>query len=456
LARNRDRATLAIGTVHPDMETATAARPRERGGAGEGILAIAAQVAAARASGRAIVDLTIGDYDPLRFRPPRALFEALARAWRRGRTSYPPPAGVWSLREAVADHYRRRLGLVVPPQAVLVQAGARPLIYACYRLLVQPGDGVVFPVPSWNNGAYCAMVRARPVGVTAAAESDFIPDPVRLATAVQEASLVVLNSPANPTGKRLPRRLLELVARAIVDENGARARAGRRPVFLLYDQVYWPLVPFREHLHPAQVVPQAAEWTVTVDAISKSLCATGLRVGWAALPAQLVDTFSAYLSDVGSWAPTAEQEAVAEFLSLTHAFDDHAARLRRRLQARVELVVRQLERLRVDGFDLEFVRPDGGFYVTARFAPRAVASDPAATLLETGGVAVVPLRAFDAPDAYGWCRLATAAASWGSLGELSTRLSQVLSRRGQPVSTFRGPTRGGGAPKRASRPRTAP
>jgi aspartate aminotransferase len=101
-------------------------------------------------AGARVCNLTVGDFSPAEFRIPSFLENEIADALRRGETNYPPSNGIAPLREAVRRLYERALGLEYPVGSVLITAGSRPGIYGTFKTLVDPGDRVVFAVPSWN------------------------------------------------------------------------------------------------------------------------------------------------------------------------------------------------------------------------------------------------------------------------------------------------------------------
>ena len=145
------------------------------------------------------------------------------------------------MREAALACVRRELGLDYPPNGVVVAGGARPLIYATYRALVDPDDVVVYPVPSWNNNHYVHMVGAR--GVTVRTQPRVaIPADGRAASprTSRGARLLSLCSPLNPTGTAFTAEALAAICRLVVEENRRRGQ-GQRPLFVMYDQVYWTL-----------------------------------------------------------------------------------------------------------------------------------------------------------------------------------------------------------------------
>ncbi|HXS83904.1 MAG TPA: aminotransferase class I/II-fold pyridoxal phosphate-dependent enzyme, partial [Methylomirabilota bacterium] len=253
-----------------------------RGMVGSEVLRIAAEVRAAIAAGREVCNLTVGDFDPREFPLPRKLADGIRAALEAGHTNYPPSNGVPELRKAIIEFYRREMSLDYPLESVTVAGGARPLIYATYRALVDPGEAVVFPVPSWNNNHYAYLTGARAIPLEVRREDRFHPTVEQVAATLPEARLVALCSPLNPTGSGIDPNVLAGICRAIVNENRRREGTGKRPVFLMYDQVYWATTLERQPVvTPPALVPEVAPWTVLIDAISKSLAATGLRVGWA-------------------------------------------------------------------------------------------------------------------------------------------------------------------------------
>src|SRR5919199_1531299 len=161
---------------------------------GSEILRIAAEMRALRAAGAQLCNLTVGDFDPAEFRIPAGLEQRIDEALHRGETNYPPSNGMPKLREAVAAFYERWLGLHYPVESILITGGSRPGIYATYRTLVDPGDRVVYPVPSWNNNHYCHIAGAVGVPVPCGRDEAFLPTRALLADAVRGARLVALNS----------------------------------------------------------------------------------------------------------------------------------------------------------------------------------------------------------------------------------------------------------------------
>jgi len=402
---------------------------------GSPILKIAAEVRAMIAKGAKVCNLTVGDFAPTEFPVPELLSRELANAVQRGETNYPPSTGMPALRKAVADFSERRLGLHVEPDAVLIAAGARPLIYGAYRVIVDPGERVVYPVPSWNNVHYCQMSGAIPVSIATDARTGFLPTAATLAPKLRDARMLVLNSPVNPTGTTIGADQLEDICDAILEENERRAGSDR-PLYLLYDQVYWMLTFGVEHVHPVALRPEMARYTVYVDGISKSFAATGLRVGWGIGPKTIIQQMADLLTHVGAWAPRPEQVATTALLGNDAEIDRFHTGMRGEVRKRLSALHDGIVALKKEGHPVDASIPSGAIYLSARFQLQnkrtpdgtVLRSDDEVRsyLLKAAGLAVVPFSAFGMPEGTGWFRLSVGAVSMKEIDELMPRLRDAL------------------------------
>src|SRR2546428_1069793 len=279
-----------------------------RGLVGSEILKIAGEIRSLCEKGRDICNLTVGDFAPKEFRIPYKLNDLIADALAAGETNYPPPDGVKELRLAVVRFYKDALGLTYPIESTLIAGGARPVIFAAYAAVVDPGDRVIYPTPSWNNNHYTYLVGGKAVELVVGPETNFLPTAELLRPLVRDARLLCINSPANPTGTVMSRDEVERIARLVVDENSRRRARGERPLYLLWDQIYWMLT-FGESRHyaPTQLVPESSQYTILVDGISKAFAATGLRVGWSVASPPITSRMRDILGHAGAWAPRPEQ-----------------------------------------------------------------------------------------------------------------------------------------------------
>ncbi|MEP6731074.1 MAG: aminotransferase class I/II-fold pyridoxal phosphate-dependent enzyme [bacterium] len=403
---------------------------------GSEILKIAADVRALVASGRDICNLTVGDFSPAEFRVPEILERGIVDALHRGETNYPPSDGTLPLREAIRSLYRRELGFTPDLASVIVTGGSRPGIYATYSALIDPGDRVVYPTPSWNNNHYVHLSAAEGIRIPCDAESKFLPTRESLEDAVRGARLLALCSPLNPSGTTFTADALRAICELVVEEN-ARRGAGERPLYLMYDQVYWTLTfGDTKHVHPIGVCPDVAPYTIYVDGISKALAATGVRVGWIVAPADIAGPMSGLLGHVGAWAPKAEQSAVASMLGDGAAMQSYRTTMIAGLRERLDLLHDGIAAMKSAGCPVEVLAPEGAIYLSARFALAGrVAPDGTRLdtdedvrqyLLQAAGVAIVPFQAFGVRQDSGWYRLSVGAVSPEMITRMLPRLQQAI------------------------------
>jgi len=404
---------------------------------GSEILKIAADIRALVAGGRTICNLTVGDFDPRHFPIPARLRAAIVEALEAGETNYPPSDGILGLRRAVADFYERELGLRYPVESVLIAGGARPLLYGVYRTVLDPGDQVVYPVPSWNNNHYAHLAGAVSVAIPCRRENLFLPTEDELAPTLADARLVCLTSPLNPSGTAFAAERLRAIAALVVEENRARERRGGRPLYLLYDQVYWMLcAPGVDHVTPPGLVPEVARHTILVDGISKAFAATGVRVGWGVGPADVMERMSAVLGHVGAWAPRAEQVATARLLADPQGIADYHATFRAEVGVRLRALADGLAAMKARGLAVDCLPPMGGIYLAARFHPfgrKTPAGESLESseqvrryLLEAAGFALVPFSAFGVERDEGWFRMSVGAVAPAELAAALPRVEKAL------------------------------
>jgi aspartate aminotransferase len=240
----------------------------------------------------------------------------------------------------------------------------------------------------------------------------------------------------NPTGTVFGADQLAAICDLVIEEN-ARRGPNERPLYVMYDQVYWMITTGGvTHVDPISLRPEVAPYVILVDAISKAFAATGLRVGWAAGPADVIKAMNDIIGHVGAWAPRPEQVATAKLLDDQATVSKYMDNMRREATARLETVYDGLQALQRAGLPVESIRPQGAIYISARFAlhgMRAPAGDFLETdedvrryLLNAAGLAVVPFGAFGASGDHGWFRLSIGVVSVVQLEELMPRLETAL------------------------------
>jgi aspartate aminotransferase len=401
---------------------------------GSEILRISAEIRALAEGGRDICNLTVGDFSPKEFRIPAVLQSLIAEAFAAGETNYPPSDGMKELRQAVIRYYDDVLGLKYPIESTIIAGGARPIIFAAYASIVDPGDKVIYPIPSWNNNHYTYLMRGQPVEITVGPETNFLPTADLIRPHVRDARMICICTPANPTGTVMSREEVERIARLVVEENERRAASGERALMLLWDQIYWMLTFGEFHHHaPTKLVPEVMPYTIYVDGVSKAFAATGLRVGWTVAPPLITGRMRDILGHVGAWAPRPEQIAVAKFLGMRSDIDEYHEGMIRELRLRLDLLYDGLEAMRREGIPVRAIAPQGAIYLSVQFdligRGEITTNDQIRRLLlDEAGFAVVPFQAFGLPQESGWVRLSVGAVSPAQIEAGLARVRDVLAR----------------------------
>ncbi len=258
-----------------------------------------------RARGVDVIQLTIGEPD---FATPRLAIEAAYQAALRGETKYPPQDGTPALKAAVQRKFKRDNGLDFALDEIAVANGGKQSIFNALAAVLDPGDEVVIPVPSWNSYPLTArFLGAEPVFVTCPQNHGFKPRPEDIDAAITpRTKALVLNFPNNPTGAACSAEELRALAQVM---------ARHEHVWIISDDMYEHLVydGFR-HATIAAVAPELRERTVTISGVSKTYAMTGWRVGFAAGPKPLIRAMVNMQGQVSSGISTVGQAAAAAVL----------------------------------------------------------------------------------------------------------------------------------------------
>ena len=167
---------------------------------GSEIIKLAGEVNEKIKNGERIFNMTIGDFNPKVFPIPSELKQEIIQAYEDDLTNYPAADGMLELREAVSKLLKERCELDFATNEIVITGGARPAIYTIFKAVVDEGDKVIFPVPSWNNNHYTYLNNAVPVLIETKPENKFMPTADEIAPHLSDASLLALCSPLNPTG----------------------------------------------------------------------------------------------------------------------------------------------------------------------------------------------------------------------------------------------------------------
>jgi aspartate/methionine/tyrosine aminotransferase len=336
----------------------------------------AARARALEATGRSVIHLEIGEPD---FDTPANIRDAAKRALDRGATHYTPTVGIPELRAAIAADATARKGFTVTPDRVVVVPGGKPVMFFAILALIDEGDEVIYPDPGFP--IYESM--ANYVGGVAVPcpirqENGFRLDPKELASLVtSRTKLVIINSPANPTGGVSTRADLEQIA----------AVAREHDLIVLADEIYGRILYDGEFFSIASL-PDMAERTIVLDGFSKTYAMTGWRLGYAIVPDALVTPFSRLIVNSVSCTNAATQWAGVEALT---GPQDAVDAMVTEFKARRDLIVDGLNSIP----GVTCLRPEGAFYVFPEISATGLTgADLADRLLNEGGVSALAGTAF--------------------------------------------------------------
>lgn len=405
---------------------------------GSEIIKLAGEVNEKIKQGEKIHNMTIGDFSPQQFPIPAELKQFIIDEYTADQTNYPEADGMTVLRSAVSNFLKERGNLSYANDEILIAGGARPVIYAIYKAIVNPGDTVIFAVPSWNNNHYSYLHGAKSVIIEATPEDNFMPSAATIRPHISEASMVALCSPQNPTGTVFSKEGLTEICDLILEENKRRG-PNTKPVYLMYDQIYWSLTfGNTEHHNPVSLRPEMKEYTIFVDGISKSLSATGVRVGWTMGPKAIVAKMKAILSHVGAWAPKAEQLATAKYLSNLDMYDAFLVEQKSKIYSRLKGFYDGFQQLKSEGHPVDAITPQAAIYLTIKLALHGKTTEDGTVLettqdvtkyiLDEAKLAIVPFYAFGAETSSSWYRMSVGTCSIDDVEQVITNLQQALNK----------------------------
>ena len=404
---------------------------------GSEIIKIGNQVNDLKAQGAEIANLTIGDLNSNIYPIPAELKEEIQKAYQNNLTNYPPANGLLSLRKSIAKDLKNRWNLDYSADEILVAGGSRPLIYATFKTIVDDGDKVVYPIPSWNNNHYAYLTHAEKVEVETSQSNNFLPTAEELKPYLKGAVLLALCSPLNPTGTMFTKEQLSEICELVLKENKSRGE-NEKPLYLMYDQIYAMLTFDEEHFNPVSLFPELKDYVIFVDGTSKCFAATGVRVGWSFGPREIIDKMKSLLTHVGAWAPKPEQEAVAVYLEQTENVNSFVNEFKNKIYDSLETLHEGIQDMKSRGFAVESIKPMGALYLTVELdylgkskpdgTPITDSSDLVYYLIEEAGVALVPFSAFGNSRNMPWFRASAGGLSLEEIKKMLPRLEKALEK----------------------------
>ena len=389
-------------------------------------------------AGENIYNYTIGDFDSSQFPIPALLQEEIIHAYKDGKTTYPAAEGELALRKSVSDFIEKNQGVHYSPAEILISAGGRPLIYSIYRTVVDKGDKVIYPVPSWNNNHYTHFVGGEHIVIEAKAENNFMPGAEDIRPYIKDAALISLCSPQNPTGTTFKKEELEAICDMVMEEN-ARRGTHEKKLYVMFDQMYWHLTYGSiQHYDPVSLRPAMRDYTIYIDAISKAFAATGVRVGWALGPASVIVKMRMILTHVGAWAPMAEQKAVAAFLGNREEIKKYLKHFKNEIEVRLQRIYDGFTSLKNEGLPVDAIAPEAAIYLTIKIdlvgkktASGKILKDQSevtAYILNEAKLAVVPFYAFGTSRNSAWYRLSVGTCKKDEITEMIGKLRDALKK----------------------------
>jgi aspartate aminotransferase len=405
---------------------------------GSEIVALGAAIKEKIKQGEKIYNYTIGDFDSSIFPIPQELENEIVNAYRQHYTTYPLAEGILELRQAVAGFLKQNQGLDYDTNEILIAAGGRPLIYTAFRAIVDKGDKVIYPVPSWNNSHYTHFTEGEHVLIECKRENNFMPTADEIKPHIKGAALIAVCSPLNPTGTTFSKQELEAICRLVIEENESRS-AGQKKLYLLYDQIYCTLT-FGETVHnnPVSLNPKMKDYTIFIDGISKAFAATGVRVGWSMGPAHLINKMKAINSHVGAWAPMAEQNAVAKYLNQQQHVANWFIHFKAKINERLQSIYNGFQQLKQQGFSVDAVAPQAAIYLTVQInlvgkktlEGKLLETQANVTdyVLNEAKLGIVPFNIFGAPKTNSWYRLSVGTCKIEEIDEMINSLKVALEK----------------------------
>ncbi len=304
-----------------------------------------------RDAGIDIANLSAGEPD---FDTPTHIKEAAKSALEKGKTKYPPPAGVMELREAIANKLQKENNLNYQAENIIVSNGGKQGLFNLVFSMIESEDEVIIPSPYWVS--YPDIVRlagGKPVILETKPENNFKLTVKELEQGITDKTkLLILNSPSNPTGSVYTKEELTLLSEVVIKHN----------LFVLSDEIYEKVIyDGIEHYSIAEVNEEMFKRTAVSNGFSKSFAMTGWRLGYVAAPINIVKEMSTIQGHITSGVCT-----LAQYGGIVALKDS-----REYLNTMIESFSQRREYVQnyLDKLNLNYIRPDGAFYFFIEVSP---------------------------------------------------------------------------------------
>lgn len=339
----------------------------------ENAFAVLARATALAAQGKDIINLGIGQPD---FETPPHIVEAAIKALKDGHHGYTPATGILPLREAVAADIHGRYGAKVSPENIMIMPGGKVTMYAAILLFGQPGAEILYPDPGFP--IYRSMIEftgAKPIPVPIREENGFaFSAEETLSLITDKTRLVIINSPANPTGGVTPKAEIDALVKGLAD---------RPDIAIMSDEIYDRMTYDGEQHVSLLTYPEIADQLIVLNGWSKTYAMTGWRMGWSVWPDALYDKVRKLA--VNAWSCVNAPSQYAGMAALQGP-QDAVGDMMAAFDHRRKIVVDQLNALP----GVSCAVPKGAFYAFPNIKETGwQAKKLASALLEDAGVAVI-------------------------------------------------------------------
>lgn len=339
----------------------------------ENAFAVLARATALAAQGKDIINLGIGQPD---FETPPHIVEAAIKALKDGHHGYTPATGILPLREAVAADIHSRYGAEVSPESVMIMPGGKVTMYAAILLFGQPGAEILYPDPGFP--IYRSMIEftgAKPIPVPIREENNFaFSAEETLSLITDKTRLVIINSPANPTGGVTPISEIDALVKGLAD---------RPDIAIMSDEIYDRMTYDGEQHVSLLTYPEIADRLIVLNGWSKTYAMTGWRMGWSVWPEALYDKVRKLA--VNAWSCVNAPSQFAGMAALQGP-QDAVGEMMAAFDYRRKIVVEQLNALP----GVTCAVPKGAFYAFPNIKETGwQAKKLASSLLEDAGVATI-------------------------------------------------------------------
>jgi aspartate aminotransferase len=345
---------------------------------GEGALAVFSRAKELEKAGRSIIHLELGEPD---FHPAAPVVDAVRAAVAEGRDRYVATRGIPPLRSAIADYLKRTRRLDVAAEQVLVAPGCKMALALAMMALIEPGDEVLYPDPSFPiYPSFTRGLGAKAIPYALREENKFQPNLAEIAAKITpKTRMLIFNSPNNPTGTVFTDAVIAQIAEL----------AEKHDLWVIADEIYARIL-FRGEYKSIWALPGMAERTVIIDGFSKSFAMTGWRLGYAVAQKHVIDALDMLV--LNTFTCTAEFSQVAAIEALRDSTNAVPAMVEE-YRKRRDLFVEKLNR--IPGFRCQ--SPDGAFYAWVNIEETGMpAEEVQRVLLEEAGVAGIAGAAFGA------------------------------------------------------------